>query len=191
MKCSTKTISAALAIASSLTLIAIGSGMMPTDESDKTSNAVREVKSAAEDRQLPSVDEARGRAKLLHETIRATLKVVHHEYYREDQKLPIPARTLKSVFRELSNSQQVNLRWLAVNAQAMNVGHNPQDEFERDAVEELAAGKATHELAENGVYRYAGTITLTSECLKCHLPHRTSTKDRAAGLLISMPVAKP
>jgi hypothetical protein len=29
---------------------------------------------------------------------------------------------------------------------------------------------------------------LSSECLKCHLPNRTSTKDRAAGLVITMPV---
>ncbi|TXT27800.1 MAG: signal peptide protein [Planctomycetota bacterium] len=179
---------AALAIASSLMLVAIGSGMMPTDESSETSN---DAEPAIEVRNLPSVEEARGRAKLLHETIRATLKVVHHEYYREDQKLPIPARTLKSVFRDLASNQQVNLRWLAVNAQAMSVEHNPQDEFERNAVNELASGKATYDLAKNGVYRYAGTITLTSECLKCHLPNRTSTKDRAAGLLVTMPIAKP
>lgn len=188
MKRPTKMTFAAIAIAAGLTLIAIGSGMSPADESGKTSD---DAKPVTEDRSLPSVDEARGRAKLLHETIRATLKVVHHEYYREDQKLPIPARTLKSVFRDLASNQQVSLRWLAVNAQAMSVGHNPQDDFERNAVQELSAGKPAHELAENGVYRYAGVITLTSECLKCHLPNRTSTKDRAAGLLISMPVAKP
>jgi hypothetical protein len=143
--------------------------------------------SAAE---LPTVTEARGRAKLLHETIHATIQIVHHRYYREDEGLPIPALTLKDVFRELAEQRGVELRWLAVDAQAMNVEHRARDAFEKNAVEALAAGKEEFDAADNGLYRYAGVITLGSECLKCHLPNRTSTMPRAAGLTIAMPVRK-
>lgn len=188
MKRKTATALAALCVAFGLMHIAIDSKATPANELAETTN---NTKSVVDDRNLPSVDEARERAKLLHETIRSTLKVVHHDYYREDERLPIPARTLKAVFRELATNHRVELRWLAVNGQPMSVGHNPQDEFEREAVKELAVGKASYELSENGIYRFAGVITLTSECLKCHLPNRTSTKDRAAGLLITMPIAKP
>lgn len=138
-----------------------------------------------------SASEARARAQLLHETLHASLLVVHHEYYREDAGLAIPAVTLRRVFGELASRHKVELRWLAVNAQPMNVEHKPRDEFEKLAVESLARGAAEYERVEDGQYRFAGTITLSSECLKCHLPHRTSTKDRAAALAISMPLAGP
>ena len=146
---------------------------------------------AADANKLPTVEEARGRARLLHETMHATLQIVHHEYYREDEGLTIPAATLKRVFPELASRQKLELRWLAVDAQAMNVDHKPRDEFEKQAVQELASGKDEFERVENGVYRRAGAITLTSDCLKCHSPNRTSNKDRSAGLVITIPVAKP
>lgn len=139
----------------------------------------------------PSVNEARGRARLLHETVRAMLQVVHHEYYREDEKLPIPARTFKKAFRELSERQKVELRWLAVTGQAMNQDHVAQNNFEKNAVSAIAAGADEWEIAEDGVYRHAGAIALTAECLKCHVPNRTNTQSRAAALVISMPIEKP
>ncbi len=135
-----------------------------------------------------TVAEARGRARLLHETLHATLHVVHLRYYREDEGLIIPAKTFELVFRELQRSQHVNVRWLAVNASAMNVDHEPKDKFEKAAVKALADGKQEYEAVDNGVYRHVGAITLTSECLKCHVPHRTNLDDRVAGLAISMAV---
>ena len=137
-----------------------------------------------------SADEARRQAELLHETIHATLQIVHHQYYREDEGLRLPAAVLKDVFAELARSRQVQLRWLAVTAQPVNIDHRPADEFEKNAVEALAAGKEHFELAADGLYRRAARINLRSECLKCHLPSRTSTADRAAGLVISIPIAR-
>jgi hypothetical protein len=135
-----------------------------------------------------SVAAARQQAEVLHETLHATLQIVHHQYYREDEGLAIPAATLRKVFDEVARRRKVEIRWLAVNAEAMNIEHSPRDAFERDAVAALAAGKEAHETVADGIYRRAGAITLTSDCLKCHLPNRTSTEDRAAGLLISIPV---
>jgi hypothetical protein len=139
----------------------------------------------------PTAVEARGRAELLHETFHGVLQVVHHQYYREDEGLPIPAATLKKVFQELASRKQVDVRWLAVNAAPMNLDHVPQNDFERKAVAALAEGNDAYESIEQGVYRRVAAITLTNECLKCHAPNRSSTKDRIAGLSISMPVAQP
>ena len=63
-----------------------------------------------------------------------------------------------------------------------------QDEFEKLAARALAAGEPEHEAVSGGTYRFAGPITLRAECLKCHLPSRSSNKSRTAGLLISIPV---
>jgi hypothetical protein len=172
----------AMAAALWMTCGAVGSAAEPSD----ASATAKEPKSTA--KALPTVDEARRQAELLHETIHATLHIVHHEYYREDEGLRIPAATLIKVFDEMARRQKVQLRWLAVNAQAMNSDHHAQDAFEKEAIEALAAGKDAHEKTEGKLYRHAAPITLTADCLKCHLPNRTSTDPRTAGLVIGIPV---
>ena len=136
----------------------------------------------------PSLEEARRQAEVLHATMHSTLQLVHHRYYREDEGMPIPAAILKEVFDELEKEQHVKLRWLAVEGQAMNSDHKPQGSFENAAVKALQAGKRNFELAENGVYRRVGSITLTNHCLKCHVPDRKSTANRTAGLIIAIPI---
>jgi hypothetical protein len=135
-----------------------------------------------------SLAEARTSANLLHETIHAALRVVHRDYYREDEGLPLPARSLQEVFDELDRSSGVMARWLVVDAEAMNVDHLPRDEFERRAAQAIASGEKELEVVDNGVYRRAGLVVLSSECLKCHMPSRTSTRNRAAGLVIGIPI---
>lgn len=136
----------------------------------------------------PSVDQARRQAEVLHTAMHATLQAVHHGYYREDEGLPIPAVLMKDVFQELEKEQQVKLRWLAVEGQAMNSDHKPKDSFEEEAVKALKSGKKEFERMEQGVFRRAASITLTNQCLKCHVPDRKNTKDRTAGLIIAIAV---
>jgi hypothetical protein len=135
-----------------------------------------------------STGQARRQAEILHTAVHATLQAVHHGYYREDEGLPIPAAILKDVFKEMEKEQQVKLRWLAVEGRAMNSDHKPRDSFEEDAVRALKSGKREFERTEQGVYRRAGAITLTNQCLKCHVPDRKNTNDRTAGLIIAIEI---
>ncbi len=170
-----------------LAFAVIAAGAAPPAVPDKTTPDGQKAVET-EGQSLPTVEEARGRARLLQDTIHATLQIVHHQYYRENQGLPLPARTLKVVFSEVARLRHVNLQWLVVNADAGSVDHNPKTEFEKDAARTLAAGKQEFELVEHGIYRHVGAIALSAECLSCHLPNRTSSKDRTAGLMISMPI---
>ncbi len=79
----------------------------------------------------------------------------------------------------MAERNDVELRWLAVDAKAMNLDHKPQDDFEKKAVQALISGQEEYELAEDDVYRHVGVITLSSECLRCRMPGRTSNKSRA------------
>lgn len=137
---------------------------------------------------LVTISAARGQARILHETIHGTLRVIHRDFYREDERLPIPSATMQTVFDELAQSHQVQVHWLAVNTPPMNVENAPRDDFEKAAVKALTEGKEEFERVTDGVYRHVGTIVLSSQCLKCHLPNRTSTHERAAGLVIAIPV---
>ncbi len=135
-----------------------------------------------------TIEEARDRAVLLHDLANETLRAIHDAYYREDEGLPIPAVLLRDVFGELATRRQVEFRWLAVDADAMNVDHKAKTDFEKKAVQALAAGEAVYEETADGVYRHVGGVPLTSECLKCHLPNRRSTRTRHAALMIAIPV---
>jgi Protein of unknown function (DUF3365) len=161
-------------------LTLLGTGATPPDEPTK----------AAATAPRPSASEARERAKLLHGTIHDALQIVHSRYFREDEGLPIPAAAFRLVFQGMAERNGVELHWLAVDTKAMNIDHKPRNEFEKEAVDVLVSGKEEHELAADGVYRHVGPITLGSECLKCHLPGRSSNKSRLAGLVITMPIEK-
>lgn len=153
-------------------------------EAEEGGNAIQ-----AAGEQLPATaGEARARARLLHETVGGALQVMHRDFFLEDESSVIPSHSLEDVFHELARSQHVQLRWLVVNADAMNIDNKPKTEFEKRAVKALAAGEEAYESVEADSYSYAGTIRLASQCLKCHVPRRTSTEDRAAGLVITMPL---
>ncbi|GAA5510168.1 c-type heme family protein [Novipirellula caenicola] len=135
-----------------------------------------------------SLSEARARAKLLHETIHGTLQIVHRDFFDEDDAHAIPSASLEDVFHELATHYNIELKWLIVDTDVVNVDHQAEDEFEQAAVKALRAKHTYHEAVQADQYRFAGSIRLASQCLKCHVKHRTSTEDRTAGLLIAMPI---
>jgi hypothetical protein len=135
-----------------------------------------------------SVAEARDRARLLHETLHGALQVMHRDFFDDEEPKRIPSKSLEDVFSELARSHNVKVQWLAVNSEALSIDHKPRNEFEKQAVKALSSGEKEYESVTGNSYRYVGSIKLASQCLKCHLPNRTSTRDRAAGLVITMPL---
>ena len=132
---------------------------------------------------------ARQRAKLTHNIYSATLDAIHHRYFRDDRST-VPARAMEDVFSDIARKENIEARWIAVNAKAMSIDHRPKDEFEKRAAKEIAAGKPDYELVEKGVYRRAQGISLMNRgCLGCHLGFAKPGKTkRFAGLVISIPV---
>lgn len=135
-----------------------------------------------------TVAEADARARLLHETIHGAIQVVHRDFFDEDNPGAIPSASLEDVFAELAESYHVELKWLIVETDVLNVDHQPKDDFERAAVKALRNGEPQYAEVQQDRYRFAGPIRLASQCLKCHVKHRLTTEDRTAGLLISMPL---
>ena len=133
--------------------------------------------------------EARARAKLLYETIRGALQVMHRDFFDDENPATIPSASLEDVFEELALSYQVEVKWLVVDTDIVNVDHKPADDFEQQAVKALKNGQAEFSATEDQRYRFVGPIRLASQCLKCHVQQRTSTETRVAGLAISLPLA--
>ena len=139
---------------------------------------------------LPAtVDEARARARWLHELVHGALQVMHRDFFDEDLvERSLPSQSLDDVFAEMERSHEVEIRWLGVNA-TKGKDHLPKDRFEEAAAAALLEGKAEHEAVEGSRYRFAGMIRLQNECLKCHVRDRKTLEDRVAGLAISFPLA--
>ena len=135
-----------------------------------------------------SLEEARGRAKLLHEVIRGALQVMHRDFFDPDDKDRIPSSSLKDMFDVVKEEKGVTLAWLGVNAKTMDVDHKAKDDFEHAAVAALSKGVNEYEAVEDDTYRFAGSIRLHNACLKCHVPHRKSLETRFAGLTIQIPI---
>ena len=154
--------------------------------------------SAKEDSSAPppdSVKEARARSLLLYETLRGSLAIMHRDFFDEEAAGAIPSASMEDVFHELGATHDVRVKWLVVNTDMVNVDHEPEDEFERQAAKALARGADHYQKVEpasenggNSRFRFVGSITLRSQCLKCHVKRRTSNEDRVAGLAISMPI---
>ena len=87
--------------------------------------------------------------------------------------------------------QNENVAGLIVETDVVNTDHQPEDDFEKAAVVALKHGQSRFEAVEGERFRFAGSIRLGSQCLKCHVQKRTSTDARKAGLLISMPINLP
>ncbi len=166
-------------IASTGIILAIMFASACADDSNDTSPSVAPA---------TSVQEARARARILHEAFHGALQVMHRDFFDEDDARVLPSGSLEDVFAALKHSYNIQVRWLAVNAKAMNIDHEAGSDFEKQAVAALASGEKEYELVTADEYLHVGTIRLASQCLKCHLPQRTSTADRAAALSIRMPL---
>lgn len=159
----------------------------PSADTSPTSTSGRPVK--RDDGPRFTVAEARLQASVLQDVYISTLLAMHRRYFKDDARQPIPSRVMEDVFRDVGYRTKVKARWLAVNAQAMSLEHEPQDEFERQAARQIATGKDDIELVEEGVYRRATSISLASSCLKCHAPAPMRPEvARYAALVISVPV---
>jgi hypothetical protein len=135
--------------------------------------------------------EARARAMMLHEMVRGALQVMHRDFFDEGNARAIPSASLEDVFHEMGKRYDMELKWLIVNTDVVNVDHEAETAFEKAAVKTLAAGKPFAEAITANRYRFAGPIHLRSQCLKCHVKRRISNEDRLAGLVITMPITVP
>jgi len=131
------------------------------------------------------LEQARQRARLLHDIYESTLLTMHRHYFEPNKQRVIPSRALEDVFYTARRRWGVEARWLAVSAQAMNIDHKPKTTFEKQAVQLLLTGKKQHEEVRDGTYRMAAPIVLFANCIRCHTSRR---RNPVAGLILSLPV---
>ncbi len=150
--------------------------------------AVLEANAVKNDTKL---DSAREQAKLMHDIYASTLEVMHHRYFHGD-RTTVPARAMEDIFADMKKSSGVEARWISVNLEPMSLDHKPKNDFEKQAAKEIAGGKAAVETVDEGFYRRAGAIPLSSGCVSCHQGFfkASSTAPKFAGLIISLPLEK-
>ena len=136
-----------------------------------------------------TVEEARGRARWVHEIIHGALQVMHRDFFDEDAvERSLPSQSLDDVFAEMARTYGVQIRWLGGNA-TKGKDHFPRDAFEEAATAALDSGKPEYDAVADGRDRFAGAIRMQNQWLKCHVRDRKSLEDRVGGLAISFPLA--
>ena len=165
-------------------MVGLTISLAPLSTGDETKTDTSEIDSS----HLPvTEEEARGRARMLHETIHGALQVMHRDFFAGEEDLNLPSQSLEDVFREMARQFQIEIRWLGINA-TKDVDHEPQDAFEEKVAEAILNGAAEFASVERGRYRHVGAIRIQNECHNCHVPNRTSLEDRFAGLAITIPL---
>jgi len=142
----------------------------------------------AADAAAASVGEARLRSRVMYDTIRGALQVMHRDFFLGDESHSLPSQSLQDVFDNLLDEHGIGVNWITVNADEMNTDHRPAGKAELDAVKQLRAGATTYESSEANAYHLVGAIRLSSQCLKCHVKHRKSLEPRMSGLHIRIPL---
>ena len=138
-----------------------------------------------------NLEEARARARLLHEAFHGALLAVHRDFFDDDNPGVLPSQSLNDVFAELGKTAAVELRWLTGNADEMSPDHRPRGDFETAAVEHLRTGATVHDALVGGELQFVGRIRLASQCLKCHVKSRRTLEDRFSALKIAVPIRSP
>jgi hypothetical protein len=137
-----------------------------------------------------TVEEARGRVRILETVYLSSLQNIHRNYFRDDQRLPVPSRVLEDVFYSVHSRNGIKSRWIAVNTPAMNVEHKPKPGFETRATAAMTAKKSRFEEVKDGVFYSARSVTLLASCQRCHLSALAQQNGgrRVAGLVIEIPL---
>ncbi|MEQ1905676.1 MAG: DUF3365 domain-containing protein [Pirellulaceae bacterium] len=135
-------------------------------------------------------EDALARAKLLHETIKGALLVVHRDFFDDENPHVLPSQSLEDVFEELTRCQGVQVHWLTVDADEMNIHHRPKTDFEKQAIEKIRNGAEQHSGLVDEQFQFVGRIPLANQCLKCHVKQRLNLNERSAGLSITIPVKR-
>ncbi len=135
-----------------------------------------------------SLEVARDRATVLQDVYVATLDMLHDRYFHRDRSL-LPARAMHDIFDQLERQTQVQAKWISASLPPMSNDHKPESEFEKRAAKEITAGTPQLETLEDGYYRRAVAIPLSSGCVGCHQGRaRGPNKKHFTGLIISIPL---
>lgn len=115
-----------------------------------------------------SAAEARRTVDLLHD-VYVNSVVMTHSTYVKDAATPPAATVARRLFEAVAAKGWTQTRWMNNRARALNPAHNPRDEFERSAAEQLLKGSPRVEKLEGDRLRIALPVPLADRsCQTCH-----------------------
>lgn len=117
--------------------------------------------------------------------------VVTHSTYVKDRGTPAAATMARRVFASMKAKGWPETRWLSTTGRPFNPDANPRDQFERDAVAALKAGKPRFERVERAAggahLRVVTLVPLVDQsCAMCHT--RDKVGDPIGGLAYIVPL---
>lgn len=163
-------------------VIAIGTSVVLSrdGEADDSKKSKATEKDAA-------VERARREVRMLDDIYKTAIVLVTEHYVKSDNDLPAGS-AFKALFEAVEKKGWHKVRLVDATGQPYSDLNLPKEGFEKKAVEQLLAGKASYdEVITEGDKRYLPTATaipvVMEKCIMCHENYRGVEKGKAIGAL--------
>ncbi len=134
-----------------------------------------------------ALDRARREVKMLDDIYKTSIVLITTHYVHDDEDLPAGS-AFKALFSAVEEKGWHKIRLVDASGEAVNDENLPKKGFEKRAIKELLAGKASYDEVENeGDKRYLNAATaipvVMDKCIMCHENYRGVAKGKAIGAL--------
>lgn len=137
-------------------------------------------------KQDPAVDRARKQTKMLDDLYKTAIVLITQHYVEGDAPPAVIAGQL--LWKEMKAKGHHEVKLIDATGNPNDADNSPADEFEKSAVKELVAGKASvDQVVEKDGKRYLRTATavpvVMDKCVACHAHYKNVPKGQAIGAL--------
>lgn len=134
-----------------------------------------------------AVERARREVRMLDDLYKSAIVLITEHYVQDGNDLPAGS-AFKALFQTMKDKGWHDVRLLDATGQPYNDENLPSDDFEKNAIKELAGGKASVDqvITEDGrrYLRVATAIPVVMEkCTMCHENYRSVPEGKAIGAL--------
>lgn len=169
---------------------------LTTQEKSTANGAQQTNKAKLETKVDAAVETARREVKMLDDIYKTSIVLITQHYVHTDKDLPA-GEAFKLLFESVSEKGWHDVRLMDASGEPLNDENIPKKGFERDAVKEILAGKASVDkivTVDGKRYLLAATAipVVMEKCIMCHDNYADLPKGKAIGAMsYKIPIYDP
>lgn len=140
-----------------------------------------------DDKSDPALERTRKQVRMLDDLYKTAVVLITEKYVNSDTDLPA-GTAAKALFGAMKKKGWHEVRLVDATGDPIMESNAPTDDFEKEAVKQLLAGKAAYEqVVEKGKERYLRSATavpvVMKKCVMCHPHYEKAKPGQAIGAL--------
>lgn len=135
----------------------------------------------------PALERTRKQVRMLDDLYKTAIVLITDKYVQSDNDLPA-GTAFQALFGAMKKKGWHEVRLLDATGEPINAKNAPADDFEKEAIKQLLAGKAGYEqVIEKNQKRYLRSATIIpvvmKKCIMCHPHYENVPEGKAIGAL--------